>query len=72
MNNLEKELYKVIRSFVNFPFGQICVHSASLEILNALEKSGYNIPDDLVKSISKSSNGDEESIKILDKLLKNE
>ena len=70
MNNKTKtQILEIIRNLINFPYPQICVHLVSLDLLQLLIDNDAEIPDDLIKSVSLSSNGDEESIEILNKLI---
>ena len=68
-NKTKTQVLEIIRNLINFPFPQICVHLISLDLLQLLIDNDADIPDDLIKSVSLSSNGDEESIAILNKLI---
>ena len=69
-----RDILKVIRGFVNFPYSQICVHSAALELIN-MDKFGMNKPGEkefepLIRSLVDGSKGDENSIKFIDEKIR--
>jgi hypothetical protein len=65
-----KDIYKVMLDLVTHPFSQICKHSAACELYTLLEQKGVDIPVELAASLVAASEGDEESIKILKRLMK--
>lgn len=69
MEKLHKDLLKVVQDLVSFPNSQVCVHYASLNILSAMIENGVEIPESLVKSIYENSEGDEESIRIIEEII---
>lgn len=71
MTTIEKDLFLLIKTFVTFPFPQICVHLASLEIVQILIKNEIDVPEDLISSLSSSSNGDEKSLEVLNSIINN-
>jgi hypothetical protein len=62
---LEDALYRLIEKYVNWPFPNICVHSVGLDILAVLEECDYGTHNELDKSLTRASAGDEESNRIL-------
>ena len=64
-----RDILKVIRGFVNFPYSQICVHSAALELINidksGMNKSGEKEFEPLIKSLIDGSKGDEDSVRFI-------
>ena len=50
---MEQELLKVVRKLINFPFNQICVHSAALDILSVLDETYGDEPhwEELIDSV---------------------
>jgi hypothetical protein len=69
--NMEKELLKVVRKLINFPFSQICVHSAALDILSVLDETYSDDPHwkDLIESVCSSSAGDVRATEILNQMI---
>jgi hypothetical protein len=68
---MEQELLKVVRKLINFPFNQICVHSAALDILSVLDETYSDDPhwEELIKSVHSSSVGDVRATEILDQII---
>jgi hypothetical protein len=68
---MEQELLKVVRKLINFPFNQICVHSAALDILSVLDETYSDDPhwEELIKSVHSSSAGDVRATEILDQII---
>lgn len=68
---MEQELLKVVRKLINFPFNQICVHSAALDILSVLDETYSDDPhwEELIDSIHSSSAGDVRATEILNQMI---
>lgn len=60
---MERQLYKLIADFINYPVASICKHYVCLCILDMLERQGYELNDELVKSINDAD--DEKTLQIL-------
>jgi len=66
------QILRQMKKFVEPPFDQICRHTAAIDLYTICEKSGMEMPPELAASLVSSSNGDTESIKILNEMIKNE
>jgi hypothetical protein len=68
---MDKKLFELALKFAGFPFSQICVHLAALEVLSLMEETYKDDPRwvDLVKSLINSSAGDARSIELLQEFI---
>jgi hypothetical protein len=64
----ERDVYKVIKELIEFPFPQVCVHHAAGKLITMLENCGYEIDNDLVHSIVFAE--DEKSLAMLEDKIK--
>lgn len=62
----EKDIYKLIKRLVNFPYPQICIHSVACDLLSLLESKGHPIDNELARALVFAD--DELSLSILEKL----
>lgn len=51
-SSIEDILYYLVEKTIGFPHGQICKHYVALNLLDALERVGYEISRELVQMIS--------------------
>ena len=68
---MEQELLKVVMKWLNFPFSQIRVHSAALDILSVVEETYSDDPhwEELIDSIHSSSVVDVRAAEILNQMI---
>jgi hypothetical protein len=68
-----RDILRLVRNLVDFPYSQTCVYAAAFELIN-MDKSGMNKPGEkefepLIKSLVDGSKGDEDSIRFINKKL---
>ena len=64
----QSQVYELMRRWIKFPNATICKHAVVLDLLDLLERSGYSISTDLVKSVVESD--DEKSLPYLNSEIK--
>ncbi len=62
---MTNDLMQMVKGLLNFPYPQICRHSVALDILCILEKNNIQLPAGLIAAVCKSSEGDEEALRLL-------
>ncbi len=58
-------LQQIIEDLLNFPNALICRHWVIMTLIDALLKNGVRVPYSLLDAVVKSSEGDEEALRIL-------
>ena len=55
---------RLIRHMLGFPFPRICRHTVALEVIDYMEKNGFEFPNEFVKAVVQCD--DELAEKLLD------
>lgn len=50
----DKDILRIVKNLINFPFPTICRHAVASDLLNMLEEKGWQCPQDLAESVVKA------------------
>lgn len=45
------QCYELVEGLLKFPYSQVCVHLVACNILDIMQRNGYELNDDLVKHV---------------------
>jgi hypothetical protein len=63
----EKDIYKIIKKLIEFPYSQICVHLVACDLLSLLESKGHPVDKELAKALVRAE--DDVSLPLIEKML---